>query len=245
MVDWIGQMDQDGFAIVPGVFSARDVKAVLDELTAALGRGDGEPASIRSREGGVYAARNVLTLWPAVALAWQRAPLPEILTSVLGAGYGLVRVLFFDKPPAQTWSLPWHKDLTIAVRDNHIDSRSFGKPTCKAGVPHVEAPQEVLEAMLTARIHLDEITEENGPMRVLPGSHRSGKTMAATEGQPRDITVKEGDVLLFRPLLAHSSAASLPGTLRHRRVLHLEFAASDKLPDGYAWHDFIPPERHD
>lgn len=28
---------------------------------------------------------------------------------------------------------------------------------------------------------------------------------------------------------------------RHRRILHLEFAAAGDLPDGYGWHDFIAP----
>jgi hypothetical protein len=44
----------------------------------------------------------------------------------------------------------------------------------------------------------------------------------------------------MRPLLAHCSGRSSPGTTRHRRVVHLEFAARPELPDGYAWHDFLP-----
>jgi hypothetical protein len=47
-------------------------------------------------------------------------------------------------------------------------------------------------------------------------------------------------VLLIRPLVAHCSGKSHPDTRRHRRILHLEFAASPHLPDGYAWHDFLP-----
>src|SRR6185437_14142607 len=82
--------------------------------------------------------------------------LPNILAAILGPKFGLVRILFFDKPPRQTWALPWHKDLTVAVRDNRLPSQHFAKPTRKAGVPHVEAPQAILESMLTARIHLDE-----------------------------------------------------------------------------------------
>ena len=36
--------------------------------------------------------------------------------------------------------------------------------------------ESLLKAMLTARIHLDETTDENGPLLVIPGSHQSGKT---------------------------------------------------------------------
>ena len=105
-------------------------------------------------------------------------------------------------------------------------------------MPHVEAPAEVLERMVTARIHLDEVTEENGPLRVLPGSHHTGKTLVMGERTPRSVHAREGDVLLMRPLLAHSSNRSLPGTHHHRRILHLEFAGVPYLPDGYAWFDF-------
>ncbi len=138
--------------------------------------------------------------------------------------------------------MPWHKDLTIAVRDNRLPSSHFAKPTRKAGVPHVEAPRAVLESMLTVRIHLDDATMENGPLKVVPGSHRTGKALALDLAPSACVLAQRGDVLLMRPLLAHCSGKSHPDTERHRRILHLEFAVSPELPDGYAWHDFIPGE---
>jgi ectoine hydroxylase-related dioxygenase (phytanoyl-CoA dioxygenase family) len=148
-------------------------------------------------------------------------------------------VLYFDKPPGRSWALPWHKDLTIAVQDNTRPSTHFGKPTRKAGVPHVEAPLELLQRMLTVRVHLDDITEENGPLRVIPGSHHTGKTVQLGETPPQSILTERGDVLLMRPLLVHCSNTAQPDTTRHRRILHLEFAATPELPDGYAWHTFL------
>jgi ectoine hydroxylase-related dioxygenase (phytanoyl-CoA dioxygenase family) len=94
--------------------------------------------------------------------------------------------------------------------------------------------------MLTARIHLDAATEENGPLRVVPGSHRAGKGLDLGGVPPRTVLAGRGDVLVIRPLVAHCSGKSRPETTRHRRVLHLEFAGSPRLPDGYAWHDFVP-----
>src|SRR5262249_9045774 len=198
----------------------------LHGLGAALARAAEGGSTILGHAGGVYAARNVLTLWPAAAEVWRQPPLQRAIAAALGPGFGLVRVLFFDKPPAQSWALPWHKDLTVAVRENRLPSTGFRNPTRKAGVPHVEAPLEVLRAMLTARIHLDDVTEENGPLRVIPGSHRSGKVLELGAAAPRSILARRGDVLLMRPLLAHCSNRSHAGTPRHRRILHLEFAAS-------------------
>jgi hypothetical protein len=200
---------------------------------------DANGSTLRSADGSIYGARNLLQLWPPVIDAWQHAPLPEILAEVLGPAFGLVRVLYFDKPPEQSWALPWHKDMAIAVRNNRLPSDQFGKPTFKAGVPHVEAPEWLLENMMTLRLHLDDMTEENGPLKVLPGSHRSG----TADQPPVTILGGRGDVLLMRPLLSHASNKSHPETKQHRRILHFEFSGIEALPDGYAWHDFIRSER--
>jgi hypothetical protein len=106
-------------------------------------------------------------------------------------------------------------------------------------VPHVAAPRVILESMLTARIHLDVITDAIGPMTVIPGSHLTGKAMEIDEARAHKIVSRRGDVLLIRPLVAHNSMCSRPGNRDHRRILHLEFAACRKLPDGYEWHDFV------
>lgn len=163
------QVERDGFTVLREAFSAAEVEAMRAGLGAALESGG---TGVLGEAGGIYAARNVLSLWPRAAEVWRRPALLNALTGVLGPRFGLVRALFFDKPPEQSWALPWHKDVTIAVHDNRRPSPHFRKPTRKAGVPHVEAPAEVLRAMLTARIHLDEVTDENGPLKVIPGSHR-------------------------------------------------------------------------
>ena len=230
-------LQRDGFATIEGAFGAAEVEAMRSALEAVLETKD-DPA-IRGDDGAVYAARNVLVLWPEVARVWKKPPLARALEAALGPELGLVRVLYFDKPPGQSWALPWHKDLTVAVRDNRLPTKHFRRPTAKAGVPHVEAPVEVLQSMLTARIHLDEVTDENGPLKVVPGSHHTGKRLVLDGAPLRTLRAAAGDVLLIRPLVAHCSNRSHEGTTRHRRILHLEFAATARLPDGYAWHDFV------
>jgi hypothetical protein len=230
------QIDCDGFAVLGALFQAGEVEQLQSTLYQLLSRPE---AAVIQSQGAVVGARNLLQLWPEVADVWRRPPLLAILSEILGRQFGLVRALYFDKPPVQTWSLPWHKDLTIAVRDQRRPTGEFRNPTVKAGVPHVEAPRAILEAMLSARLHLDDVTDENGPMTVIPGSHRSGKVMDIDEARARKILCRQGDVLLIRPLVAHNSLCSQPGNQNHRRILHLEFAASYELPGGYEWHDFV------
>ncbi len=95
--------------------------------------------------------------------------------------------------------------------------------------------------MLKLRVHLDLVTEENGPMRVIPESHVSSDSIGLGIDAAVAIHAFAGDVLAMRPLLSHCSGPSTPDTRRHRRILHLEFAADHELPDGYCWHSFIRP----
>jgi ectoine hydroxylase-related dioxygenase (phytanoyl-CoA dioxygenase family) len=151
----------------------------------------------------------------------------------------VVRVLYFDKPPGHSWALPWHKDYSLAVTA-HGRTGAFTKPTVKAGVPHVVAPKALLDRMLTVRIHLDDMTPENGPLRVIPGSHRAYQQKDDPPRAAVTLYSSAGAVLLMRPLITHASGHSKTGAQRHRRILHLECAADRELPDGYAWKWFVP-----
>jgi hypothetical protein len=236
------RIERDGFALALSVYTEAELDHLSAGLDAALMAAAGDGESIRGDRGVVYAARNVLDLFPAARDCWRRPPLTDLLREVLGTDYGLVRGLFFDKPPQRAWSLPWHQDRTIAVADNSLPSRVFIKPTRKAGVPHVEAPPELLQRMLTLRIHLDDVTPDNGPLRVAPGTHRQAANAVEStfaDGPSQSILAACGDVLAIRPLVAHCSGHPTPGVQDRRRVLHLEFAGQRELPDGYAWRQYL------
>ncbi|MBT4868433.1 MAG: phytanoyl-CoA dioxygenase [Planctomycetaceae bacterium] len=235
------QIEQNGFAILAAVFGDDVVDQILSQLSVIMDDRMEHSESIRARSGAVYAARNVLEVFPPAADIWQTPRLLQVIGETLGPDFGLVRVLYFDKPPDRTWTLPWHKDLTITVRRPTGNAAEQFKIRDKAGVPHVDAPLEVLESMLTLRLHLDEVTSENGPLKVVTGSHRSGKRLTLDDGPQKTICVNRGDVLAMRPLVSHSSARSVAGTTRHRRILHFEFSGTLQLPHGLQWYRFIRP----
>jgi hypothetical protein len=231
-------LDRDGFCLLRHAVDTNTVDRLLDVCRDVF-QDDSGGVRPRSSRGHVYAARNLIETIPDVSTVWRSDPLLRFLRGQLGDDFGLVRALFFDKPPDRTWALAWHKDTSIAVKDNLIASAAFTRPTIKAGVPHVIACDEVLCQMLTLRIHLDEVTRENGPLRVIPGSHVSSDSEGAGIESAVEVHAAAGDVLAMRPLISHGSGSSMPGTKRHRRILHLEFAASPKLPDGMQWHAFV------
>lgn len=233
-----GALERDGYCILPAAIASERISELLALCEDAF---TDEKQSVRARSsrGHVYAARNLMDSIPHVATIWHEPALLAFLSSVLGEDFGLVRALFFDKPPDRTWNLPWHRDTSIAVIDNSIESEFFSRPTMKAGVPHLIAHDDVLRSMLTLRIHLDQVTDENGPLRVIPGSHVSSQCDGQGVDDAVTIHASVGDVLAMRPLIQHSSGSSVIGTKRHRRILHLEFAAGRPLPDGALWHRFV------
>ncbi len=233
-------LDRDGFCLLYHAVEPVTIQRLLAVFDDAF-EDDSQSVRARSSRGHVYAARNLIDSIPEVTTVWQVDPMLTLLREKLGDGFGLVRALFFDKPPERTWNLPWHKDTSIAVKNNSAKSPTFSRPTIKAGVPHVIASNEVLRQMLTLRIHLDEVTDENGPLRVIPGSHAASDSVGVGVDHAVTIHAGAGDVLAMRPLISHASGSSLEGTRRHRRILHLEFSAAETLLDGYQWHDFVRP----
>jgi ectoine hydroxylase-related dioxygenase (phytanoyl-CoA dioxygenase family) len=228
------QIDQRGFAIVPGIIEPTEIAALLDTVGSFQ-----RHQAIREKSGSTYAVRRLCELVPQVAQLAASSAIRSLITPILGNSARVVRSLLFDKTADANWKVPWHQDITIAVKERH-DTAGFGPWSVKTGVPHVQPPARVLENMLTLRLHLDDCGPENGPLRVLPGTHKMGLVDSANINVLRqDIpefacTVSRGDILLMRPLLLHaSSSAQTPG---HRRVIHLEFAASD-LPGDLHWNE--------
>jgi ectoine hydroxylase-related dioxygenase (phytanoyl-CoA dioxygenase family) len=228
------EIARDGFVIVPDVVSEAGISALLAGLEHAASEG-------KRRRGEVYAMRNLLHAVPEAREWAQSEPVRDLVTPLLGDGAFAVRGILFDKTPGANWKVLWHQDLSIAVRERR-DTDGFGPWSEKAGVVHVQPPAALLARMLTVRLHLDECDTENGPVRVLPGSHTSGRLSSAQIAEWRQqtpeitCTVPRGGALVMRPLLLHASSDAK--TPRHRRVVHLEFA-SEELPGALDWKEKI------
>ncbi len=145
-----------------------------------------------------------------------------------------VRVLAFDKTPEHNWGLTWHQDRSIAVKER-IEAPGFRHWNVKRGVLHVEPPPAILETMFSLRLHLDDCGEDNGPLRILPGSHRLGRVrkdeVADRADQAEAVTclAVAGDVLAVKALVIHASPPAA-SPLR-RRILHVDYADAVLPPD--------------
>ena len=195
----------EGFFIIPSLLDSEEISHFRTE------------ANHLSKTEGKACVRRALEKSPAFA-ALSTDPR---IQNYLGNATRPVRSLLFDKTPEENWPVPWHQDLTIAVAEQK-DLEGYGPWSVKEGVPHVQPPREILDQMLTARIHLDDTPAENGALRIrLP------------DGSESTCACEAGDVLFMRPTTFHASSRSeKPG---HRRVLHIEFAPEGILHPELRW----------
>jgi ectoine hydroxylase-related dioxygenase (phytanoyl-CoA dioxygenase family) len=216
---WQARIIEDGFAVLPGVFS----EEYLDDLLQGI---DASPLQ-RSRAG----IRHALKLTPVADLA-RHQTLIELSRCALGERAFPYRATLFDKSRAANWLVVWHQDTALPLRSRH-EIPGWGPWSIKEGIQYAHAPSSALSQILALRISLDDSNAENGPLRVLPGTHTLG---VLTDDAVRELSLRmphvdcivpKGGVLATRPLLVHSSSKSQ--TDMPRRVLHIEYAASDSI----------------
>lgn len=253
--DFAGRVAQNGFALAAGALAPQEVARLRAAVAALSIRAD---VPVHRRRGGRtqaadtsggYAARGLLALLPELQCVAASPTLRALAETVVGPGARLVRSLLFDKTVEANWAVPWHQDLTLAVRccdpdtQSRLTSAGWKPWSVKKGVLHVQPPADVLARIVTLRLHLDDCGVDDGALRVLPGSHRYGRLDVAAIAALRDqipaacCAAEAGDVLVMRPLLLHaSSPAAAPA---HRRVVHLEWAPPllGLLPPGLDWHE--------
>lgn len=215
-------MEENGYAIELRVFCAKELAPLLDQLQSA-----GLP---RSRAGIRHAMKN-----PHIAELARDSRLVAIARSILGPHAFPFRATLFDKSPTANWLVVWHQDTALPLRERR-EAPGWGPWSVKDGVIYAHAPMHALSQVLALRVHLDNSSQNNGPLRVLPRTHTLGVLTdeqlleLPTKVGAVDCLVPAGGVLAMRPLIVHASSKSQSAA--PRRVLHIEYSASPLLADG-------------
>jgi ectoine hydroxylase-related dioxygenase (phytanoyl-CoA dioxygenase family) len=166
------------------------------------------------------------------------ASCPELVSlaaALLGSVPIPFRATLFDKSASTNWLVTWHQDTALPMA-RKVDDPAWGPWSIKAGVLHAIAPASALEQIVALRIHLDDSTPTNGPLRVLPDTHRHGiLTDAQTQRMvdsidPVACAAPKGSVVAIRPLLLHASSKA--SDAHPRRVLHVEYTTSLAVGSG-------------
>ena len=217
---------EQGFAIVPGA---------LGEAELAAARTPGLPSSGRG-------GSRCLLVEPWCAHLARRLRAQPALQALIPSAHVAVQCTYFEKSATRNWLVPLHQDLSIPVAGTpvagQLDSDALRGWSRKDGSWFVQPPAQLLEQLVAVRLHLDACGPADGPLRVVPGTHREGiiaprRALALRDAfGETECTLTRGDALVLRPLLLHASSKG-NGHSR-RRVLHFVFGPCE-LPCGLRW----------
>ncbi|MDH5325540.1 MAG: phytanoyl-CoA dioxygenase family protein [Gammaproteobacteria bacterium] len=220
---------QQGFYLVKQAIPKKQIDSLLQALNPL------------QKESNHYGVRNLMQRVAEIRDLALSPTLHGLTKTIHGDFSQPVRSIFFDKTSQSNWNVAWHQDTSIALKERHAVP-GFDLWSEKQGIPHVEPPQEYLNNMVTLRLHLDRSDKDNGVLRVLPGTHRNGRTSSKqlikqveqNESNIVECVAEPGDVLIMSPLLFHSSRKAVQTT--HRRIVHIEYC-SMQLPPPLQWYE--------
>lgn len=219
---------EHGYVHCRGVFD----KSELEEMRSALDRVLATVAGTAFDENHAWAGsarqsvlkgfHNVQYHDAAFTRAATNPTLVSVLTELIGPNVQLHHTKMLVKPPEQGAPFPMHQDYPYFPHTRHT--------------------------VLAASVHLDDTDDENGCLRVVPGSHRRGPLEAVGPAHVVDehefplergtpLPARAGDVVIFNYLTVHGSGVN--ASTRTRRNVLFQYRDPADLPvldDGVEQH---------
>lgn len=225
---------ENGFTVIGAVYSESEINNIVQVINHT----DTSKDTFR-KSTDVFAIRQFLKEVPETVPLIFNDKVRGIVNTLFGKSYFVVKSIYFDKPEHSNWYVSYHQDLTISV-DKKLELEGFGPWTVKHKQFAVQPPLDILENIFTLRIHLDDTNEENGALKVIPGSHLNGiyrpETIDWSKETEQVCEVLKAAVMIMKPLLLHSSGRTI--NQKRRRVIHIEFSDM-ALPQELSWSEKI------
>jgi len=218
--------EKNGYVLVPNQFSEAELAEMRTEVDGMMVRADNGGKNLNATWGGNYLSdedRKKLTVASIHNVQYQSAAfakllvddrLTEVVADIVGPNVQLHHTKMHAKPPEKGAPFPMHQDHPYFQHEKHT--------------------------MMAAILHLDDSTEENGCLCVVPGSFKKGplqhtdKNYLPVEQYPlSDATpcpAKAGDILLFSYLTIHGSGVNKSD--RMRRIVLIQFRSPEDRPLG-------------
>lgn len=233
----IAQFQRDGYLVVEGVFSPAELADLQADFTgwveesrryqAAYGEtADGRPRFDLERDHSpTHPSLRRVSSPTEISAAYRRAALGSNMAEIAAALIGGSGLRFHhskinSKLPHTATEVKWHQDFPFTPHSN--------------------------DDIVTALLMVSDVTAENGPLNVIPGSHKgplwphwqqerftgavADEVVAAHCREPHACFGPAGSVCFMHTRLLHASSAN--HTERPRTLFISVYAAEDALPYG-------------
>ncbi len=212
----VEKYERDGLLVLPSFFSAEEIGALMADMPRIVAMD--RPEIAKSAAGETCAALALHRYSPPFERFMRNGKLIDTARQLLGGEIYCHQYKIVCKDPMGTLDFPWHQD--------------YGNWQDLDGMP---APMA-----LNISVYLDPVTEFNGPVAFIPGSHRRGRipSLAETPAGLAETTtlarlnrpvieelVNEfgivspkgptGTVAIFHGLTAHASTPNISPWTRH------------------------------
>ncbi|MDV6167282.1 phytanoyl-CoA dioxygenase family protein [Flavobacterium sp. DG1-102-2] len=228
------QLKKNGFTILENIYTKEETEQIIKIINEA-----DTTADTFRKSSNLFAIRQFLKEVPESISYIMNYNLITMVRQLFGNEYFAVKSIYFDKPGESNWFVAYHQDLTVSV-DKKQETEGFGPWTVKQNQFAVQPTLDVLENIFTIRIHLDETDENNGALKVIPGSHNKQiyrpETIDWSKESEVNCNVSQGGIMIMKPLLLHSSGKTTNNA--RRRVIHIEFS-NKSLPNDLQWAEYI------
>ena len=204
----LDRLDEDGYLVLPGLFSKREVEVVQGRLPGLMA--EPHPGNIIEKSSGLVRTSMGLHARDAVLNVFVRHPrLIDPATQILGEPFYIQQVKINIKGAFSGEPWQWHYDFATHHREDGVE-----KPLA-----------------LNLHVFLNEVTEFNGPLYFIPGSHKTGLagvrldtestsyplwvvehervSALANERGLFSATGRPGTALIFHDTLLHASGSNI------------------------------------
>jgi len=260
---YVAQFKKDGIVTIEGVFTSDEMVTLRDLLDKTIEqaeadlnwRGHPPEQQIHTMNGEVHVLWEVYERCPEAARFTLHPDLIRFGEAALGGPVARTNVgTMFDKVAGCGNSIDWHQDDFFQLTPPPgvtVDPSEYWK---QLGNYHVRSDQleawtdDFISQVMTVRINIDDQREENGALRVLPGSHKQtpfhrqdsgAQAIYVAEHEKNELIgiADEGSVTIYSQNLLHSSRPNqnVPEGLQRRRVItHRVRLESMRIP-GWDW----------
>jgi ectoine hydroxylase-related dioxygenase (phytanoyl-CoA dioxygenase family) len=199
-------LHEDGFALIPGVLNAEEVKQTRDAIDRLQGFGWDNTGGVTDHYKNVFNRE----MW--FLELCDREPLINLAEATMGGQCHIIgESAWRSRPGHNGWSP--HTDRTfVEVPEDLVLSGQVKLPIY----------------LCTAHYYLDDLDTTLAPTYVIPGSHKSGRALSwGKEGDPEwhgkklePVLCKAGDVLFFRSEIWHTGSLNSSEKTRYLLQVH-------------------------